>query len=127
MGQNKKIKVFKVKQKKLVINVSMCRYPIVRKIAKYEFGHFLSNRDMFAPVNGQIILDGTAQQGTSYVTNGLARDPEDDYFDIYWMDGAGQRHLDRFIQLKNYQRINHFPGMNLLCRKNELGKLLNEM
>ena len=55
------------------------------------------------------------------------RDPDDDYFDIFWMDGAGSRHLERFQQLKSHQRINHFPGMNILCRKNELGKLLNFM
>lgn len=61
------------------------------------------------------------------MTNGLARDPEDDYFDIYWMDGSGQKHMDRFAQLKSYQRINHFPGMSMICRKNELGKLLNSM
>ena len=109
------------------MNVFQTRYPIIRKIAKYEFNFFLSNRDMFAPINGQIVLDGSSSYGTSYVTNGLHKDPDDDYFDIYWMDGAGQRHLDRFAQLKSHQRINHFPGMNILCRKNELGKLLNHM
>lgn len=91
-----KIKIIKMRQKKLVINISMCKYPIVRKIAKYEFNFFLSARDMFAPVNGQIVLDQQATGGTSYVTNGLARDPDDDYFDIYWMDGSGQKHMDRF-------------------------------
>lgn len=55
------------------------------------------------------------------------RDPDDDYFDIYWIDGAGNRFNDRFASLKPFQRINHFPGMNILCRKNELGKLLNQM
>jgi len=79
----------KMKAKKLVINVSMCKYPTIRKIAKYEYNFFLSARDMFAPVNGQIVLDQQASGGTSYVTNGLARDPDDDYFDIYWMDGSG--------------------------------------
>ena len=88
---------------------------------------FLSNRDMSAPVNGQLILDGGVGNGTTYVTNGLSRDPDDDYFDIYWMDAAGSRHIDRFSQLKIHQRINHFPGMNILCRKNELGKVLNFM
>ena len=117
----------KVKPKKLVINVSMSRYPIIRKISKYEFNYFISTRDMFAPVNGQIILDQNASGGATYVTNGLSRDPEDDYFDIYWMDSSGLRFMDRFAQQKSYQRINHFPGMSLICRKNELGKLLNGM
>ena len=70
----------------------MCKYPILRKIARHEFDQFISVRDMFAPVNGQVVLDLTTKEGTSVVTNGLQRDPEDDYFDIFWMDGAGQRH-----------------------------------
>lgn len=97
-----KIKVMKMKQKKLVLNVSMSKYPILRKVAKQEFGLFISNRDMFAPINGQIVLDTTQNNGTALVTNGLHKDPDDDYFDIYWMDGAGQKHLDRFSQLKNH-------------------------
>ena len=47
-----KIKVIKMKQKRLVLNVSQSRYPILRKIAKFEFGLFISTRDMFAPING---------------------------------------------------------------------------
>lgn len=74
------------------------------------------------------MLDQQNGGGSTYVTQGLQRDPEDDYFDIYWMDTShGQRYLDRFGQLKNYQRINHFPSMTVLCRKNELGKALNNM
>jgi hypothetical protein len=56
---------------------------------KYEFGYFLSGRDMFAPVNGQMILDTNGYSGTNVVTKGLPKDPDDDYFDIFWMDGAG--------------------------------------
>ena len=76
-------------------------------MAKYEYGYFLSGRDMFAPIEEK------------------SKEPDDDYFDIFWIDGAGMRFNDRFAQLKSYQRINHFPGMNIICRKNELGKLLN--
>ena len=96
-----KIKVVKMKQKRIVLNVSQSRYPILRKIAKEEFGLFISTRDMFAPINGQMLFDA-AQNGTALVTKGLQRDPDDDYFDIYWMDGAGQKHLDRFSQLKSH-------------------------
>ena len=91
-----RIKVIKMKQKRLVLNVSQSRYPILRKIAKFEYGFFISTRDMFAPINGQMVLDAAQNNGTALVTNGLQRDPDDDYFDIYWMDGAGQKHLDRF-------------------------------
>lgn len=35
------------KNKRIVVNVSMTRYPIVRKIARYEFSMFMSDKDMF--------------------------------------------------------------------------------
>ena len=50
-NEEKKVKV-RVKPRKLVINISCCRYPVVKKVAKHEFNLFLSARDMFAPVNG---------------------------------------------------------------------------
>ena len=50
--RKQRFRMIKVRPRKLIINVSICRYPIVRKIAKYEYGMFLSGRDMFAPVNG---------------------------------------------------------------------------
>lgn len=56
----------------------------------------LSNRDMFAPVNGQFLQDNQTGKSKNQITNGLMRDPDDDYFDIYWMDPAGQKHIDRF-------------------------------
>lgn len=74
-----KVHVQKPKYRKLILNVSLTRYPVIRKVARQEFNMFLSNRDMFAPLNGQHQLDGKA----------LLRDPDDDYFDIYWMDSAG--------------------------------------
>ena len=48
----------------------------------------------------------------------------DDY-DIFWSDGAIQP--DKLQRLKLYQRLNHFPGMYVLARKNYLGKHLNKM
>ena len=41
---------------------------------------------------------------------------DEDDWDIYWSDGAIQ--CDRLYRMKPYQRINHFPGMNILSRKN---------
>lgn len=126
--KKKKFKILKIKPRRLILNVSMTRYPILRKIAKYEFNFFISNRDMFLPIPST--FENIEVKGVGQAMEAAAlqkRDPDDDYFDIFWMDGAGQRNLDRFAQLKTYQRINHFPGMNIICRKNELGKLLNFM
>lgn len=51
--------------------------------------------------------------------------PPGDDFDIYWSDTA--QGVDRLLRLKPYQRMNHFPGMAVLARKNQLGKTLNAM
>lgn len=50
---------------------------------------------------------------------------EDDESDIFWVDCAVQP--ERFCKLKPYQKINHFPHMHELARKNYLAKNLNKM
>jgi tubulin polyglutamylase TTLL6/13 len=45
--------------------------------------------------------------------------------DVYWQDNALTP--DELTQLKPYQRINHFPGMYTLARKDHLGKNLKAM
>ncbi|CAG9330520.1 ttll-11_12 [Blepharisma stoltei] len=46
-------------------------------------------------------------------------------WDLFWTDGAVQP--EKLLQMKPYQKINHFPGMYSLARKNFLGKNLNKM
>lgn len=52
---------------------------------------------------------------------------EEDFedFDLLWCDHVLAN--DRIMRMKPYQRINHFPGMQSLYRKNSLGKNLNLM
>ena len=50
--KKKKVKHMSYRQRKLIINIQLSRYPVIRKVAKYEYNLFLSGRDMFAPVNG---------------------------------------------------------------------------
>lgn len=50
---------------------------------------------------------------------------EDDESDLIWTDSAVQ--AERFCKLKPYQKINHFPNMHELSRKNYLAKNLNKM
>jgi tubulin polyglutamylase TTLL6/13 len=50
---------------------------------------------------------------------------EEDESDVYWVDFAVQP--ERFCKLKPYQKINHFPNMHELARKNFLAKNLNKM
>lgn len=52
---------------------------------------------------------------------------EDDVedFDLFWSDTAMPP--EKLQRLKPYQRLNHYPGMYVLARKNNLGKHLNKM
>lgn len=52
-------------------------------------------------------------------------EPGDMNFDIFWQDNALTP--DQLSQLKPYQRINHFPGMYAVARKDHLGKNLKAM
>jgi len=50
---------------------------------------------------------------------------DNDEWDICWVD-AGLSH-ERLMKMKAYQRINHFPGMNGIARKNLLARNLMKM
>ncbi|XP_025078224.1 tubulin polyglutamylase ttll6-like isoform X2 [Pomacea canaliculata] len=54
---------------------------------------------------------------------------EDDEWTLYWTDFSVA--LDRVMEMRNYQgkkkKINHFPGMSELCRKDLLARNLNRM
>jgi tubulin polyglutamylase TTLL6/13 len=46
-------------------------------------------------------------------------------WDLYWCDNGVA--VDRLYKMKPYQRINHFPGMFALARKDHLARNLNKM
>lgn len=48
---------------------------------------------------------------------------EGDDWDVLWLDGPAFPSL--LMKMQNHQRVNHFPGMNCLARKNMLAKNLN--
>ena len=50
---------------------------------------------------------------------------EDTNYDLYWSDSAVSS--DKLAKMKPYQKINHWPGMYTLSRKNNLGKHLMDM
>ena len=52
-------------------------------------------------------------------------DEEEEDWDVFWSDGGILP--ERLVKLKPYQRINHFPGMYALARKNHLGLNLMKM
>ncbi|KAM6896935.1 tubulin polyglutamylase ttll6 [Xenentodon cancila] len=56
---------------------------------------------------------------------GLREVMEDENWTLFWTDCSVS--LDRVKDMKRYQKINHFPGMSEICRKDLLAKNLNRM
>ncbi|XP_042191329.1 tubulin polyglutamylase TTLL7 isoform X2 [Callorhinchus milii] len=50
---------------------------------------------------------------------------EDDTANLIWSDSAVQQ--EKIAELRNYQRINHFPGMGEICRKDCLARNMAKM
>ena len=53
----------------------------------------------------------------------MERDPKN--WDVKWTDSAVP--IDLLSKMQSHQKINHFPGMNTLSRKNNLAKNLVKM
>ncbi|XP_055470345.1 tubulin polyglutamylase TTLL7 isoform X2 [Psammomys obesus] len=57
---------------------------------------------------------------------GFVKTPDDDETsNLIWCDAAV--HQERITELQNYQRINHFPGMGEICRKDFLARNMTKM
>ena len=54
----------------------------------------------------------------------LTIDPDEEW-DMFWTDNAVQP--DQLARMQSHQKINHFPGMFSLARKNHLGRNLMRM
>uniref|UniRef100_A0A287D1T7 Tubulin tyrosine ligase like 7 n=1 Tax=Ictidomys tridecemlineatus TaxID=43179 RepID=A0A287D1T7_ICTTR len=50
---------------------------------------------------------------------------EDETSNLIWCDSAVQQ--EKIVELQNYQRINHFPGMGEICRKDFLARNMTKM
>uniref|UniRef100_A0A452GN07 Uncharacterized protein n=1 Tax=Gopherus agassizii TaxID=38772 RepID=A0A452GN07_9SAUR len=50
---------------------------------------------------------------------------ENDEWNLYWTDYSVS--LDRVMEMKSYQKINHFPGMSEICRKDLLARNMSRM
>ncbi|XP_067931872.1 tubulin polyglutamylase TTLL13-like [Watersipora subatra] len=50
---------------------------------------------------------------------------EEDEWNLFWTDYSVA--LERVMEMKRYQKINHFPGMTEICRKDLLSRNLNKM
>ncbi|XP_050568987.1 tubulin polyglutamylase TTLL13 [Cygnus atratus] len=56
---------------------------------------------------------------------GLKEVGENEEWTVYWTDYSVS--LERVMEMKRFQKINHFPGMIEICRKNLLARNLNRM
>ncbi|MBN3305450.1 TTLL6 polyglutamylase, partial [Amia calva] len=56
---------------------------------------------------------------------GLREAGEGEDWTLYWTDCSVS--LDRVMDMKRYQKINHFPGMSEICRKDLLARNMNRM
>nr|XP_023419632.1 tubulin polyglutamylase TTLL6 [Cavia porcellus] len=56
---------------------------------------------------------------------GLREGGEDDDWTLYWTDYSVS--LERVMEMKSYQKINHFPGMSEICRKDLLARNMSRM
>ncbi|XP_035711389.1 tubulin polyglutamylase ttll6 [Folsomia candida] len=55
----------------------------------------------------------------------LVEVPEDTAWNVYWTDYSVS--LERAVEMRRFQIVNHFPGMNEICRKDLLARNLNRM
>ncbi|XP_014484369.1 PREDICTED: tubulin polyglutamylase TTLL13-like [Dinoponera quadriceps] len=56
---------------------------------------------------------------------GMKEVTEDSSWDLYWTDLSIS--IERTKDMKRFQRVNHFPGMTEICRKDLLARNLNRM
>ncbi|NXD65380.1 TTL13 polyglutamylase, partial [Eolophus roseicapillus] len=56
---------------------------------------------------------------------GLREVGENEEWTVYWTDNSVS--LERVMEMKRFQKINHFPGMIEICRKDLLARNLNRM
>ncbi|XP_014378745.2 tubulin polyglutamylase TTLL13 [Alligator sinensis] len=56
---------------------------------------------------------------------GLKEVGDDEEWTVYWTDCSVS--LERVMEMKRFQKINHFPGMTEICRKDLLARNLSRM
>lgn len=56
---------------------------------------------------------------------GMREVTEDSNWNLYWTDLSIS--IERAKDMKRYQKVNHFPGMTEICRKDLLARNLNRM
>ncbi|XP_048645532.1 tubulin polyglutamylase TTLL6 isoform X5 [Marmota marmota marmota] len=104
----------KRKKKRLVINLSSCRY---------ESGEHFNAKDRGqGPTISHCDVGKVRRVAQQY---GLREGGDNDDWTLYWTDYSVS--LERVMDMKSYQKINHFPGMSEICRKDLLARNMSRM
>ncbi|GBG24138.1 Tubulin polyglutamylase ttll6 [Hondaea fermentalgiana] len=119
----------------VVVNVSNCRYEVVRSAAKSAGWRVEEDEDEY----DALVADATA--GTAAAApatrtahqqavilrhhHAYARARTREPWNVYWTDTSVSS--QRAMRLERFQRLNHFPGMYHLARKGGLGKHLTQL
>ncbi|CAM4710344.1 unnamed protein product [Leuciscus chuanchicus] len=77
------------------------------------------------PCNTPIPLPAASKKKKRKKKYGLREAAEGEDWTLFWTDCSVS--LDRVMDMKRYQKINHFPGMNEICRKDLLARNMNRM
>lgn len=105
---NDKYPRFKENQR-LLVNISNCKYFVIRFVLKHIFNFKLSYK----------------QQTVEEMESGYEMTAGNEDWDIFWTDTGVLP--ERIAKMKPYQKVNHFPGMFQLARKNHLARNLVKM
>lgn len=89
--------------------MSNCKYFVVRFVLKSLFNFKVSYK----------------KNEVEDMDSGFTNDFNNEEWDIFWSDTAIVN--ERIAKMKPYQKVNHFPGMFQLARKNHLGRNLTKM
>ncbi|KAK9965651.1 hypothetical protein ABG768_004728 [Culter alburnus] len=77
------------------------------------------------PCNTPIPLPAANKKKKRKKKYGLREAAEGEDWTLFWTDCSVS--LDRVMDMKRYQKINHFPGMSEICRKDLLARNMNRM
>ena len=88
----------------IIFNVKDVYYDIIIDIAKSVFGWKCTRQKPHKETGSEALTHAKAD------------------WDVMWIDA--DFYIDRVKGMKAYQKINHFPGMSIICLKNNLAKYL---
>jgi tubulin polyglutamylase TTLL6/13 len=102
--------IIRKKNKRVAINVYCTEYDVVKKVARKIMNYRV--KELEEDHEGAVIKGQGAQKLSTV-------------WDISWHDLAITP--DYMSKMQSYQKVNHFPGMYVVCRKNFLARNLMKM